>query len=75
MRTWKAVCQRCGKPGMAADLSKEARTGLRVCAQCKDPLHPQEKVRGRVDRQTPPWTSPRPEPVYITPGPEDWDDL
>lgn len=55
---WKAVCDRCGFERMSADLRLEW-TGLRVCRDtCFEHRNVQEKVRGRADRQAPPWTRP-----------------
>ena len=62
---WKAICDRCGLTYYASQLQIEW-TGLRVChgpetAQCWEPRHPQDKVRGVPDRQAPPWARPEPE--------------
>lgn len=65
---WNAVCDRCGFEFKARQLSKEW-TGLMVCRgagtnDCWEPRHPQESVRGRVDKQAPPWTRPEPPAVF-----------
>lgn len=44
------ICQRCGFKRHANELRKEW-TGLRVCAECWDPRHPQMDVRGVADVQ------------------------
>ena len=67
---WKAVCMRCGGTYLNHQISLEW-TGLRVCRgggtrDCWEPRHPQEFVRGKADKQTPPWTSPEPADVFIT---------
>lgn len=54
---WKAECDRCGFDYLNTELRKEW-TGLRVCNKCWDPRHPQEYLRGKADRQAPPWTRP-----------------
>jgi hypothetical protein len=59
---WKAQCDRCGFYYRASKLAIEY-TGLRVCRgpgtnDCWEPRHPQEKMRGRKDRQAPPWVRP-----------------
>lgn len=65
----KANCDRCGFTFRASQLGKEW-TGLRTCRGpgtngCWEPRHPQEAVRGRADRQAPPWVRPEPEPIYV----------
>lgn len=59
---WKAVCDRCGFDFMARQLKREW-TGLRVCRgpgtnECFEQRHLQESLRGKADRQAPPWTRP-----------------
>lgn len=59
---WKAVCDRCGFDYKSNQLALEW-TGLRVCRgagtnDCFETRHPQEKVRGKADRQSPPWVRP-----------------
>lgn len=59
---WKAQCDRCGFDYKARHLKREW-TGLRVCRgpntnDCWEPRHPQESLRGKADRQAPPWTRP-----------------
>lgn len=67
--SWLAVCHRCGFEYLAHQLAKEW-TGLRVCCGpgtngCFEPRHPQDFVRGKADRQAPPWTSPKPPDVFV----------
>ena len=73
---WKVACDRCGCEYLSGQLRKEW-TGLRVCSGadtngCWEPRHPQEAVRGKSDRQAPPWVRPVPEPVFATS--RRWDD-
>ena len=61
---WNAICDRCGTKYKSGQLRLEW-TGLRVCSgpntkQCWEPRHPQDFVRGKVDRQSPPWARPEP---------------
>lgn len=61
---WQAICDRCGFEYKARQLSLEW-TGLRVCRgggtnDCFDNRHPQDHVRGKADRQSPPWVRPEP---------------
>ena len=69
-RGFEAVCcQRCGFKRHANELKREARTGLRVCAECRDPIHPQEFVRGVADRQNVPGGAlPEPTDLFKAPS-------
>lgn len=67
---WLAICQRCGSQFLNHQISREW-TGLLVCRgagtrNCYEDRHPQDFVRGKADKQTPPWVSPEPEPFFIT---------
>lgn len=67
---WNAICDRCGFEFKARKVKLEW-TGLRVCAgagtnECWEPRHPQEKVRGKHDRQAPPWVRPEPPENELT---------
>lgn len=42
-------CQRCGQRYLRDKLAEEERTGLLVCRDCDDPIHPQETVVVAVD--------------------------
>lgn len=64
-----AICDRCGFEWYASQLAKEW-TGLMVCRgagtnDCWEARHPQELVKGRKDRQSPPWTRSEPPDVFI----------
>lgn len=61
---WNAICDRCGFKYKSRQLALEW-TGLRVCRgagtnDCFDHRHPQDHVRGKADRQAPPWVRPDP---------------
>ena len=77
---WNAICDRCGWAFKSASLRREW-TGLMVCSgpgtnQCHEPRHPQDFVRGRMDKQAPPWTAPEADDVFISDGdPITGDDL
>lgn len=65
---WKADCDRCGLTYHNDQLRREW-TGLMVCfgpgtAECWEPRHPQDFVRGVRDAQAPPWTRPEPAAVF-----------
>jgi len=62
--SWNVICDRCGFKYKAEQLRKEW-TGLRTCDgggtnQCWEVRHPQDFVKGRRDKQAPPWTQPEP---------------
>lgn len=60
---WNYVCDRCGFK-FFNDYSKIEWTGLRVCPPCYDKRNAQEFVRGKADRQAPPWVRPEPTDVF-----------
>lgn len=70
--SWKVVCDRCGQELKHHQLALEW-TGLRVCRgggtnECWEPRHPQESLRGKADRQAPPWTRPDTAGTDVSPG-------
>lgn len=76
---WKFICDRCGFQFLNSQARKEW-TGLMVCHgpgtnDCWEARHPQDFVRGRKDKQTPPWTRPEPADVFLDPGDVTEDDL
>lgn len=59
---WNVVCSRCGFEYKARQLRMEW-TGLRVCSgpgtnNCHEARQPQDFVKGKADKQAPPWTQP-----------------
>lgn len=65
---WRVICQRCGFKKWNHELKREW-TGLRVCADtCWEPRHPQDFVRAKPDKQNPPWVSPEPAEIDVSPG-------
>lgn len=69
---WNAICDRCGFQFKSAQLRSEW-TGLRVCSgqgtnDCWEVQHPQDFVRGKADRQMPPWTRPDSDGIDVSPG-------
>ena len=76
---WRVICDRCGFKYWSGQLRKEW-TGLMVCMggdtnDCWEPRHPQDFVRGKKDRQAPPWTRPEGEDVFHVAGSISRDDL
>jgi hypothetical protein len=69
--SWNAICDRCGKKYKSHQLRMEW-TGLRTCCgsdthNCWEPRHPQMDIRGKADRQAPPWVkSEQPDEIQPT---------
>ncbi len=60
--TYNAQCDRCGVQYKAHQLRKQWNN-LRCCCgpgtnDCWEPRNVQESVRGKADKQAPPWTRP-----------------
>ncbi len=67
---WRAQCDRCGFHYHNVHLRKEW-TGLRVCHgpntnNCFEMRNAQEFVRGVRDKQSPPWSRPKPDSIFST---------
>jgi hypothetical protein len=67
-RVWNAICDRCGGKFKNWQLRLEWN-GLRTCCgegthHCWEPRHPQDFVKGRADKQAPPWTRPEAPDVF-----------
>lgn len=66
---WKVQCDRCGFEYKARQLRLEWNN-LRTCTgvgtnECWEPRQPQDLLKGKKDKQTPPWTRPEPEPHFL----------
>ena len=64
---YNAICYDCGRKYKASELIRSWE-GFYVCERCWHPRQPQDFVRGVPDKQTPPWTQPRPADVFTGPG-------
>lgn len=62
---WNAICDRCGFKKKATELRDEW-TGLKVCADCWEPQHPQDFVRATNDMVRIPWARPDRGNTFIT---------
>ena len=62
---WCAVCDVCGFEFMASQLKKRW-DNVMVCDKDFELRHPQELLRGKKERISPPWTRPEPADVFIT---------
>ncbi len=76
---WNAICDRCGFEYKSGQIKREW-TGLRVCTgggtnDCFEHRHPQDFVKGKRDRQAPPWVRPEPAEVFLDVGDVTEDDF
>ena len=67
---WQVVCDRCGFEYKARQLRVQWNQ-LRCCSGpgtngCWEPRNVQEKVRGKSDREAPPWVRPAPPDIELT---------
>lgn len=70
--THNVLCDRCGFKYKARQLRLEWN-GLRTCSgggtnDCWEVRHPQDFVKGKVDKQTPAWVRPEPSDLDVSPG-------
>ena len=70
----RGICDRCGFEYPLNKLRKEW-TGLKVCRDCWEPRHPQDRVKGVPDNQALHDPRPDPEPVYLEVNDVTADDL
>jgi hypothetical protein len=66
---FNVICPRCGFKYKARHLRMEW-SGIRVCYGaetngCWEPRHPQDFVKGKPDRQAPPWVAPEAPDEFI----------
>lgn len=69
---WNALCDRCGFEFKSNQL-REEWNGLRTCKgagtnNCWERRQPQDRVKGKADRQTVPWSRPDTDGVDVSPG-------
>jgi len=62
---WIAVCDSCGRYYKASTLRKRW-DGLMVCSADWETRQPQDFVRGKAEKQIPPWTRSKPEDTFVT---------
>lgn len=61
---WLAVCDECGFRRWNDELRRKWN-GLMVCRDtCWEARNAQESVRGKADRQAPPWVRPEPADTF-----------
>ena len=68
MGQWRVICDRCGQNYHNVHLRLEW-TGLRTCYgpgtnDCWELRNAQDFVRGVRDKQSPPWSRPRPDSIF-----------
>jgi hypothetical protein len=61
---WNAICDICGEKYKASQLKKRW-DGLMVCLDDWEMRHPQELIRPIKERNSVPWTRPRPPDIEI----------
>lgn len=61
---WNAVCFRCGRKQKAGWMMRQWQ-GYWVCPEHWEARQPQDFVRAVRDVQTPPWTQPEGEDVFV----------
>ena len=76
---WLVLCDRCGFRYHSPQLRREWN-GLRTCSgggtnNCFEERQPQDFVKGRKDQQSPKWTRPEADDVFLAPGDVTPDDL
>jgi hypothetical protein len=69
-----AVCDVCGFKFKGHELRKRW-DNLMCCPADWEQRHPQDFVRGIIDKQVPPYIRDQVEPVYIVPAPTDGSNL
>lgn len=62
---WSAICDVCGLRFHSDEMMKRW-DGLMVDRLCNEVRHPQDFVRARRERITPPWTRPESDPDTFT---------
>ncbi len=61
---WNAVCGQCGRKRKASTMIRNWQ-GLYMCPEHNESRQPQDFARGVPDNQTPPWSQPMPEDVFV----------
>lgn len=61
---WNAICDVCARKFKASELMKRW-DGLMVCQEDWEVRHPQELIRPIKERNSVPWTRPRPTDDFI----------
>jgi hypothetical protein len=62
---WSATCDICGFEFYASQLKKRW-DGFMACEQDYETRNPQDLIRGRKEKISPPWTRPEPTEVFRT---------
>jgi len=72
--SFNRICDRCGSKRKAEDTRREWN-GLIVCKEHWEARHPQDKLKGKKDRQSVPNPRPDPDPAYLSVNQVTVDDL
>jgi hypothetical protein len=62
--SWNVICDVCGQKYKAEQLRKRW-DGLMVCPEDWEMRHPQDLIRPIKERNSVPWTRPRPEDIMV----------
>lgn len=62
---WKVVCDVCGFEFGSNDVRKRW-DGLYVCDKDFETRHPQDLIKAKTEKGSPPFTRPVPEPVFTS---------
>lgn len=62
--SWNAICDICGEKHKAEKLLTRW-DGLKTCSACWEVRHPQELIRPIKERNSVPWTRPRPDDLSV----------
>lgn len=71
---WNGICDLCGAKYKFSELRKNS-DGHYVCHKDYEPEHPQERARGRADRQTVPVSRPEAADRFLSDNEVSVDDL
>jgi len=61
---WNLICDVCSSK-IKASKSKHRWDGFIVCPSCYETRHPQDFLRSKADKQSVPYSRPRPADVYV----------
>lgn len=61
---WNVICDRCARKKKASEVKQDWQ-GFVVCLDCYEPRHSLDFIRARADKQTVPFSRPRPADVFI----------
>lgn len=63
--SWNVICDRCGEKKKAEEVRQDWQ-GFIVCSSCYEPRHSLDFIRTKTDKQSVPFSRPRPPDVFVT---------